>query len=465
MNQGRNTAVFFSLITVMACFSVTAQPNPTLPQIDSMWRAFNGAPAHQCLVVFNKMTGGSVADESKDSLCIMRLISGEKTATIKNLMSFSQCAIPGIPSSRWGQTSGYAISRDGSRIAAQNCDGVIVCDTNGAHMQFISTTNLGSGDNAALCFDDTTSNGATIHRVVYAARNWLILRTTLSDLNAAIKNDTLWKLKDTDSCFSRLPLAGGYTSVNKFGHFLAFQLSFGIDIPMVVDLRSKQQIVPTSCSQDGCQVRLCKDSLGTVSYHEWSHYVPTTLWRWGTPSMKNIGTIPCLVDPVGCDKEKGDPGQGGENWCETDTNYMIQVGDNDVMSSPGCISKAYIRKGKTNNPPQSIYLGDYFGWPNMWIDPEAFPASGAINGLAPLLSPSSRVTLQITGNGITVISNGAGAFQNARLITAQGTVIAKGEIVSPDKQRFPVNHLATGIYFLTWQAHNTAMARIVVITR
>jgi hypothetical protein len=247
--------IFLSGVIVSATsVSLFAQTNPTLHQIDSLWRAFYGSPVHQGVVVYNKMAGGTTAagDTSKDTLCIMRLINGGGTATVKQLCRFTQCQVNGINPAQWGVTSGYAISRDGSRIAAQNCSGVFVCDTSGAHFKNISTTGLGSGDNVALCFDDSTYNGTTIPRVVYAARNWLILRTTISDTNTAVKNDTLWKQSASDSCYSRLSRSGGYSSVNKFGHYLSMQITTtsGIDIPMVVDLTTKRHQLPTTCTEE-----------------------------------------------------------------------------------------------------------------------------------------------------------------------------------------------------------------------
>jgi hypothetical protein len=88
--------------------------------------------------------------------------------------------------------SGYAISRDGSRIAAQNGVTVIVCDSSGAHRKVISTTRINI-DCIALSFDDTVVNSTTVHRIVFASLPWLILRTTLSDTNTAVHIDTLWQ--------------------------------------------------------------------------------------------------------------------------------------------------------------------------------------------------------------------------------------------------------------------------------
>ena len=460
----KNKAVcFFVAIVSVTVFPLFAQSNPTLPQIDSLWRALYGSPVKQCVVVYNKMAGGVSEDTSQDTLSLMRLTSAGGTATVKSLFPFKQCQGFGLNPGQWGVTSGYAISRDGSRIAAQNCSGVIVCDSSGAHKKVISTTSLGSSDNVALCFDDSTYNGITFHRVVYAAVNWLILRTTITDTNTAIKTDTLWKLSVTDSCYDRLSPSGGYSSVNKAGHYLSFQVSWGVDLPVVVDLISNTYQFPTTCMEDGCAVRLCRDTLGTVSFHQWSHYIPTTLWRWGTPSMQSIGSVPCLIDPVNCSPGQGDPGQGGENWCETNTNYMIQVGDNNLFTSPGCYTKAYIRKGKTTNPPQVLYLGDYFGWPNMWIDTSA--STGVVDDRVGFSGLSSKVILKISGNEVSLTGTAGGVLENARLINVKGAIVSRAEKVSSNKRRFAIAQLPMGIYVLSWRESNSAQSRAIAITR
>jgi hypothetical protein len=463
----RNLVIFvFSLI--VAATYLPAQTNPTLPQIDSLWRTFYGAQVHQGIVVYNKMTGSTIptGHVSQDTLCIMRLISNGNTATVKSLFPFTQCPSP-FSGDYWGLTSGYAISRDGSRIAAQNCHGVIVCDTSGAHMKVISTSDINQ-DCISLSFDDTTSNGKTIHRIVYAAMpSWLILRTTLSDTNTAIHTDTLWKRTISGPCYSTTMQNHGYTSVNKFGRFLSFNLvvGAGICIPVVVDLTTQEYQLPFgNCSMDGCQIRLCNDGLGTVSYHVWSHKIPTALWRWGTPAGENVGTVPCPIDPENCSKSLGDCGQGGYYWCETDTNYMIQVGDNDVHGSPGCYSKAYIRKGKTTIPPQVMYLGDYLGWPAMWIDPQPFPTVGVINDRAPSSAISSRVSIQMSGNEIT-FTTAHGRPANTRLTNVKGVVVSRGRETSPGTQSFAIEHVSTGVYFITWQESNAEKVTAVTITR
>jgi hypothetical protein len=463
-----NKAVFLvSIAVTILCSRLSAQTNPTPHQIDSLWRAFYGPETHQCLVVYNKMTGDTTTQGhvSRDTLCIMRLLVSDGNATIKNLFPYSQCPSP-YGAAYWGVTSGYTISRDGSRIAAQNCHGVIVCDSSGSHLKIISTSDI-NNDCIALSFDDTVQNGKTVHRIVYAAMPFLILRTALSDSNAAVKTDTLWQQTSSDPCFTSTSLTMGYTSVNKNGRFLSFNLvvTSGACIPVVVDLTTKEYQLPLGgCYADGCQIRSCWDAAGTVSFHVWGHRIPTTLWKWGTAGGGNDGTVPCLVDPSGCSKNSGDPGQGGYYWCETDTNYMIQVGDNDVLNSPGCYSKAYIRKGKTTDPPQVMYLGDYLGWPAMWIDPAPY-ASGVIHNVAPVPDAYLRNSVQVGRQELTLSTAGGPLMENARLINVKGAVVSKGEKTSSFTCRFDIRNLHTGIYFISWQEAGTIKARVITIAR
>jgi hypothetical protein len=397
----------------------------------------------------------------------MRLVSEKRTAIIKPLFPFVQYPSPFSGGGYdWGVTSGYAISRDGSRIAAQNGRCVIVCDSSGDHKKVISTTKSNL-DCISLSFDDSTTDGKTIHRVVYAAIPWLILRTTLSDTNTAMKTDTLWTRSESDPCYISRATYTGYTSVNKNGRYLSFNIidNAGVCIPVVADLVSKQSQLPLgNCSIDGCQIRSCWDAKGTVSFHIWSHRIPTTLWRWDTPGNQNVGTVPCPVDPANCGQNAGDPGQGGYYWCETDTNFMIQVGDNDVNSSPGCYSKAYLRKGKTTNPPQVMYLGDYLGWPAMWIDPAEY-TTRTINGRIPLSNPTMKVALQIRKGLLTLTNANGNAIENAMLINSKGMTVVRGTMKSADTYHFLIGHLPRGIYILCWLESNMLRAQAVTINR
>jgi len=429
-------------------------PNPTLQQIDSAWRAFYGSPVHQGIVVYNKMTGGTTTDSTKDTLCIMRLISGSNTAVIKNLMRYVQWQ--GM--SGWGVSSAYRISPDGSKIAMQNGTAVSVCDTNGANVKVIWTGSL-NRDQLNMSWDDS----AGIRRLVYAGRTsityYFVVRTVVNADNSAGATDTLW-----NHSWGRDPSAGSsaqqYTSVNKVGNYLCFDMpTLIINVPVVVNLATRTAVNPTS-GGDGCQVRMCHDGLGTVSYHESTHLTHATLWRPTTwPAGAVLGYVPC---PSGTQTGCTDCGTNMFYWCESDTNYMIQTGDNQRSASPGCYSKAFIRKGKFAPSTKVMYLGDYLAFPALWIDPAVF--AGTINErVTP--RPSPRISIKLTGSELTLRSVEGRTLDNARLISIRGMVVARGEKTAANQQRFAVASLPTGIYLLTWHESNVAMAKFVTITR
>jgi hypothetical protein len=454
--------------TLAVCtISFAAQPNPTMRQLDSAWRALYGPKPHQGIVVYNKMAGGTTAegDVSLDTLCVLRLLGDGRVASVKQLFPYQQCPSP-FGASYWGVTSGYAISKDGSRIAAQNCHGVMVCDSSGAHKKVISTADIGQ-DCIALSFDDTVTNGKTLHRVVYAGMPMVILRTALSDTNTAVKTDTLWKQTATDACFENAMPGLGYTSVNKSGKFLSFNLvvTSGACIPVVVDLSTKGYKLPLgNCYTDGCQIRSCWDAAGTVSFHVWSHRIPTALWSWNTPEGESAGSIPCLTDPEGCDFSKGDIGQGGYYWCETDTNFMIQTGDNDVIHSPGCYSKAYIRKGKRTTPPQVIYLGDYFGWPAIWIDPAEMGSPvkrELLKGAGIVAAPE----ISRAGSLIRIAQPVGIPLHNVCLLSVKGVTVAVGNRTGPVSATIDIRHIPAGVYFVAWRESAAVKSRMITVTR
>lgn len=432
-------------------------PNPTMRQIDSAWRALYGSPVHQGIVVYNKMTGGTTGDASLDTLCIMRLVSSGGTATIKQLMRYVQWA--GVAG--WGVSSAYRISHDGKKIGMQNGTAVSVCDTNGANVRVIATTALGM-DQLSVSWDDSTVGiGTTIRRLVYCfgatAATAVIRRTVINTDNTAGRTDTLWSgaWGRDPSCVSRWQ--GMYTSVNKVGYYMCYDMpTRSVNVPVVVDLRTRTAVSPTNCG-DGCQARLCNDPYGTVSYHESTHLTHATLWRASTGSV--LGHVPC---PGGAQTGCTDCGNNMFYWCDSDTNYMAQCGDNDLGTSLGCYTKAFIRRGKTTSA-NMMYLGDYFAFPALWIDPN--PLTGTIDqGVAP--NTSLRICIiKLTGSELTLRSADGGALDNARLITIRGTVVARGEKTAANQQRFTIASLPTGIYLLSWRESNVAMAKFITIAR
>ena len=110
-----------------------------------------------------------------------------------------------------------------------------------------------------------------------------------------------------------------------------------------------------------------------------------------------------------------------------------------------------------------MYLGDYFAFPALWIDPN--PLTGTINqGKTP--GTSSRICIiKLTGSELTLRSAEGRALDNARLITIRGTVVARGVKTAANQQRFSVASLPRGIYLLSWQESNVAMAKFITISR
>ena len=408
--------------------------NPTLYQIDSLWRSMYGAPVHQGIVVFNKMAGGTTADISLDSLCIMHLVSASNTATVKSLFYCRQW--PG--NNTWGVASGHRISPDGAKIAFLNNVAVMVCDTNGANVKVIKSVDLNI-DQLSASWDDSVN----IRRLVYSTGP-AIVRTVINENNTAGKTDTLW-----NHAWGRDPSAGNngrYTSANKVGNFICFDIVTGIMLPVVVDLRTKTVINPTN-GGDGCHVRLLYDTLGTVTYHESTHLKATTIWRW--PSMK-IGAISC---PNGQKDNCSDCGNCAYYWCDTDTNYLIQTGDNEQSVSSGCYSKAFIRKGKTSSA--SMYLGDYFGFPGLWIDPKPFVSTGAFQGPVPSgKNPRPRVTFANNTLELSGASN-----DNAIVCNLNGAVVARGVRRNDGCIRILLPKAHTGAYLLMYRQGSSVYSR------
>ena len=158
-------------------------PNPSLRQIDSLWRALYGSPVHQGIVVYNKMSGGTTTDKSLDTVCLMRLLSDSNKATIKPLFYYKQAQ---TYNNMFGSYSGYRISPDGAKIACFNNSVVQVSDTSGANIKVIKSVNLNT-DMLALSWDDS----AGTRRLVYSIGS-IIVRTVVSENNTGGKSDTLW---------------------------------------------------------------------------------------------------------------------------------------------------------------------------------------------------------------------------------------------------------------------------------
>jgi hypothetical protein len=435
---------FFSLGFAQGSYIV---PNPSPHQIDSLWRALYGSPVHQAIVVFNKMSGGTTTDASKDTVCIMRLVSDSNKASIKPLFYYKQAQ---TYNNMFGSYSGYRISPDGAKIACFNNSVVQVADTGGANIKVIKSVNLNT-DMLALSWDDS----AGTRRLVYSIGS-IIVRTIISENNTGGKTDTLWSY-----AWGKDPAQGNsvaYTSVNKSGHFLSFNMQntqYPVNLPVIADLSTKTAKNPTS-GGDGCQIRMVQDQTGTISYHESTHLTAATLWQW--PSTKLTG-IPC---PNGQSSNCSDCGNNFFYWCDSDTNFMAQAGDNSQnigASSPGCYTKVFIRKGKTSS--HMLYLGDYIGYPALWIDPKPFGATGTLGRMLPSVN-DQRVTIALTGGELTL----SGAMIDKTVVyDLNGAVAARGFGSAMGCVHISLSKLHAGAYLLAWREGNSVHCRYITLSR
>jgi hypothetical protein len=445
-NIGIGSVILLSAFTLSFAGSYNGA-NPSPQKIDSDWRTMYGSPVHDAIVVFNKMAGGNNAnnDVTKDTLCIMRFgMAGSTAATIKPLMYYKQWKSTQSDYD-WGVSSAYRISPDGAKIAMINNVDVRVCDTNGTNVKQIKPVNLNT-DQLALSWDDS----ASIRRIVYSI-GFIIVRTVVNSDNSAGKTDTLWRHSSKDP--SATNSGSVYTSVNKVGKYLCFDVPIGINLPVIVNLATQTAKNPSN-GADGCQARLCADTFGTISYHVQSHLKATTVWRWTTDGV--IGNIPC---PNSQTADCSDCGSNMLYWCDSDINFMIQTGDNQGSISPGCYTKAFIRKGKFSSQ-NMMYLGDYFAFPALWINPK-LPTKTINNRVTS--SPANRVAVTITPTGLTLVNPENRTLDNAMLTNVSGAVVSVGRKIAPNELRFAVSSIPAGIYIVSWHESNSVMSRFVTI--
>jgi hypothetical protein len=332
-----------------------------------------------------------------------------------------------------------------------NNSAVQVCDTNGLNLKVIWSGNLLT-DQLNMSWDDS----AGIRRIVYS-QGLVVARTIVNQDNSKGKTDTLWR-----NAWGKDPSVGAgaaqYTSVNKVGHYICFDMPVTAgNMPIIVNLATQVAKNPSN-GADGCQARLFADTFGTITYHESTHLTATTIWRW--TSNAKIGSIPCPNSQTsGCT----DCGNNMYYFCDSDSNYMIQTGDNQSSKSPGCYSKAFIRKGKTTSA-NMMYLGDFMAFPALWIDPAQFVGTGAMNNrIVPDLCP--RISVKFLGGNLTLKNVEGGPVENAVLIGINGAVVARGERISQSQRHFSISSLHAGMYLLSWSEGNGTFSKYITITR
>jgi hypothetical protein len=403
-----------------------------------------GSPVHQALVVYNKARGGNISpddtakgDKSLDTVCIMRLVGSGGSASIKTLFKYVQFEM-----ARWGPSSGYKISPDGAKIAMQNNIAVSVCDSSGTNIKVIWVGSL-NYDLFAQSWDDS----AGIRRIVYSIGT-IIVRSVINTDNTRGKTDTLWNMAWNKDPSVNVGTRSGYASPNKIGNYLSFDIkTSGVWLPVVVNLSTQTSVNPTN-GGDGCVMRMA-DSFGTVCYNPATHLTAAPLFRASTGAFLN--SIPC---GNGQTNTCSDCGLCSINFCMTDTNYFIHCGDVDNNVSPGCYSKAFIRKGKTAKSPQEIYLGDYIGFPDFWIDPNPFVTTGMGEGrIAP--RQNGRLSIKFTADGLTISDVDGKIIDNAVLTGINGAIAAVGWKTAANQWRFKVKSMPSGIYILTWRSEKS----------
>jgi hypothetical protein len=405
-----------------------AAAEPTPEQIASDWAAFSGGLSG--LVVYN----------NNDTLWLLDL----QTGLSKSLKKFAQASFS--YSDDWGQSSGYRISPDGTRIAAQNGSGVFVCDITGQNTKII-WQGAPAGDQIALCWDGND-------KVVYS-QGWKIASTQIQGDNSAGATEILW-----DHAQQQLPgevadIGGrGLVSVNKCGDYLSFDIlgSKCANVPILVKLSTMDVVAPIGC-QDGCQVRMLMDSTGTISFHEMTHNVPATMYQWGEGILSQTVSLPS--------KAMGECGVAGFGWTY-DKKFMIQTGDNDLNNSPGCIKTARIRKAA--NLDQMMYLGTRYYWPDLWVGP---PPSAARFGQGKPASrrTEARILVHQSRGEVIVRSRYGQEINDVQLYNLHGMAVARPERTSVSAYRIEVEGLPSAAYLLSWQQDGRTLCRYVNVRR
>jgi hypothetical protein len=141
---------------------------------------------------------------------------------------------------------------------------------------------------------------------------------------------------------------------------------------------------------------------------------------------------------------------------------MAQAGDNSQnigTSSPGCYTKVFIRKGKTSS--HMIYLGDYIGYPALWIDPMPFNATGTARRASASAGGQAGM---VTRMGHDVRISGA-SVDNVVVYGIDGAVAARGGKKLDGAVVVPLSSLTAGTYLLTWREGISARCRYITVSR
>jgi len=141
---------------------------------------------------------------------------------------------------------------------------------------------------------------------------------------------------------------------------------------------------------------------------------------------------------------------------------MIQTGENQESMSPGCYTKAFIRKGKTS--ANTMYLGDYIAFPALWIDPKPFVVTETIDNRASQ-NHGSQISVHMLADNLTLMNSQGEGIDNVILSSLNGAVVAKGERISSGQQHVSLTSLHAGMYLLSWHQGNATMSKYVTLAR
>lgn len=398
---------------------------PTPAEIASGWAALGGGK------------DGFVVYNHNDSVFLLSLKTGEA----KKLITVKQAVLG--TSTSWGKASALRISPDGNRIAAEGGGGLFVFNRDGTNLKQIMPFSP-SGDQISISWDGND-------KVVYSPSKtktppFVINSTVVNPDNSPGATTVLWSSAIDKEPSGTVAGSQGLVSITKSGDYLSFDIQGDVNVPIIVKLSTKETRNPTN-GGDGCQIRLWPDGSGTASYHIVTHMVAATLYHFAQDKI--IGTVPLPTVPQGA------CGNGGFNWAY-DKDFMIQTGDNDIGTNPGCITSGRIRKTSWD---KSLYLGNKIGWPDMWV--------GTVS--TGLLTPqyetlhSTKSQVWFSNNRLRVKGIDGKIIAGLQLIDLSGSIVAQGENISIDQQDVSIEGLPQGVYVLTWRQSGKAMSRAVNI--
>ncbi len=274
--------------------------------------------------------GGKVVYGNANKVWVLDLETGLKIA----LAAFA------LANTQWGLIASYKFSPDGTRIAVQNNQQLIVMNADGSAQKVIWQGSI-NWDLIAHSWDGDSA-------VVYSTYA-TIVKTQIHADNSAGLTTTLIST----------PVQKGYASVEKCGNYLGYvdiggnTATGGYHRPCVKNLATGvvRDLVPRS--GDGCTVRLRPDSTGVVIFNYGSHTQPAPIMDFNLTQLDKIAPV-------------NNSGMCGMRWSNT-TQFLVHNGDRIVTvptTGGTTVAYAWIRKVSTK---ENIFLGDSMYWPDLWV--------------------------------------------------------------------------------------------------